>query len=524
MQPETFEVGRQLGHEGVEHVVGFVERYCDCERRRIELVNRAGVTALRAEIALRIERERDLKEALRQAPPPGDIRSRRRKALYYWVVTGILTIAAFFFSIIAFDPYRLGWKSYLYCLGIAIVTPFCVEKFLETWGKEKLIKALATVAFVAAISSLVCLAVIRGDVLAQQIKNIAPAVTFEDDAPATEQPHNSFYEETLVLLRLVMALLAVAMELGAGLALYDARRLGKDGGIDSASISTELAQVRAEMISILLELTALENEPAVFETRFWRDFYRSMLTHTARNALGKLLLAALAFLILLPSNVFAAQRVNLVVLVDLTQSVNVAGHDSKSELERNFHAVTQLLAQITAGSHVSIIGITESSFSQPYILLTADIADDEGYFKEKLANARQQLVAAWTNRTRRFERNCPRTDVIGVLLLAGQIFHQLPSDRRNILVILSDMRHNAGGLSLKASQATTVDGLIRDARTKGLIADLKGDEVYVMGVDNAGQDVAEWNRLREIWKSYFNDSGARVSRYSVLRDPIDMTR
>jgi len=48
--------------------------------------------------------------------------------------------------------------------------------------------------------------------------------------------------------------------------------------------------------------------------------------------------------------------------------------------------------------------------------------------------------------------------------------------------------------------------------------------VYVMGVDNAGQDVTEWNRLREIWKSYFNDSGARVKRYSALRDSIDMTR
>ncbi len=91
-------------------------------------------------------------------------------------------------------------------------------------------------------------------------------------------------------------------------------------------------------------------------------------------------------------------------------------------------------------------------------------------------------------------------------------------------MMLSDMRHNAGGLSLKAGAATTVDGLIADARTKGLIADLKGDEVYVMGVDNAGQDVTEWNRLREIWKSYFNDSGARVKRYSALRDSIDMTR
>src|SRR5207237_213408 len=160
--------------------------------------------------------------AIEQAPPPGDLRTRRRKALYYWIVTAILTVAAFFFSLLAFEPYRLGWKSYLYCSGIAIVTPFCVEKFLESWNKEKLIKTLATIAFVAALTSLVLLALVRGDVLAQQVNDIAPTVTINDDntAPA-ELQHNSFYEETLVLLRLVMALLAIAMELGAGLALYD---------------------------------------------------------------------------------------------------------------------------------------------------------------------------------------------------------------------------------------------------------------------------------------------------------------
>ena len=263
MKPENFEVGRQLGYDGVEHLVDQVERYCECERNRIELSNEPRIKVLRAEIALDLEKERELKKAIEQAPPPGDIRTRRRKALYYWAVTAILTLAAFFFSLLAFDPYRLGWKSYLYCLGIAIVTPFCVEKFLESWNQKTLIKALATIAATAAPASLILLAVVRGDVLAQQINDVAPTVTFGDENPGATQPHNSFYEETLVLLRLVMALLAVAMELGAGLALYDARRLGVDSGVDPEQLRSKLVEVHQGMIMRLHEFTVLQNEPAI---------------------------------------------------------------------------------------------------------------------------------------------------------------------------------------------------------------------------------------------------------------------
>jgi len=258
------EIGRQLGFEGVEQAVGHAERFSEYERQRIELTNRAPIIVLQANIALLSERELELKERLHHAPPPGDLQVRRRRALYYWAVTSVLTVAGFFFSLLAFDPYRLGWKSALYCIGIAIVTPFCVEKFLETWGQAKLVKTLATVAFVAAISSLVLLAVIRGDVLSQQVRDTSQVTVSDDDQPAATEPANTFYDTTLVLLRVVMALLALAMELGAGLALHDARRLGQESGEDPQRLAAELQEVHKQMVSCLFELTAMESAPAVF--------------------------------------------------------------------------------------------------------------------------------------------------------------------------------------------------------------------------------------------------------------------
>jgi hypothetical protein len=198
----------------------------------------------------------------------------------------------------------------------------------------------------------VLLDVIRGDVLRQQVKDTSQVIVSGDDESVAGEPPNTSYDTTLVMLRAVMALLALAMELSAGLALHDARRLGQATGDDAEALASELAEVHEQMVSCLHELTALENEAAVFVARFSRDFYRSMLSHTVRSVLGRLSVLALgvSVLFLLPHNAFASDRLNLVVMVDLTQSVAVNGNEGKTESEKNLQAVTRVLAQLPAAS------------------------------------------------------------------------------------------------------------------------------------------------------------------------------
>jgi hypothetical protein len=188
MIPElnTENIGQTLGFEGVGSVVSKVEEYCAHEERRITLANEPRILSLQAEIAILQDEERTLEERLKNAHPPCDLRNRRRKAAYYWTVAILLAVAAFVFSLLAFDPYRLGWKSYLYCLGIAIVTPFLIEEAIERWNVAGLVKTLATVAGVAALLSLVFLAVIRGDLLAHEVDTSNQAVVTDDadTAPA----------------------------------------------------------------------------------------------------------------------------------------------------------------------------------------------------------------------------------------------------------------------------------------------------------------------------------------------------
>lgn len=519
------ELGDTLGRNGAETNYQTAEAICGHERARIELGNAARVRALQAEIALYIEEEDDLKARLHLAPRLGDARSTRSRAAYYSTVAALLVVGSFFFSLIAFAPFRLGWKASLYCVAIAIVAPFLVEQFLERWGETSatVLKAVTLVAASCAVAGLMLLAVVRGDVLAHEIKDTDPVVlTANGDAaslgPVPATPPDSFYDRTVSLLRLLMLLLAVAMELGAGLALHQASMLRAHAGEDPDALKRKLGEVHQAMIERLTELTTLGNEGASFEQKFWRDYYASLLTQTVRRALPKVLGAVIALLLILPPRVSAAERLDLVVLVDLSQSVGARSPDGKTELDKNLEAVSAILATLPAGTRVTIAGITDHSFVQPYILLSAQMGDDPGYFGERLARARGQVTAAWRARAKTARRDFPHTDILGALLLASQLFAQSPPGNRRGLIIFSDMRQTTNDLNLEGHSPKNPATPVATLRSRGLLANLDGVEVSALGVDGAGKSIAQWNALKEFWSAYFNEAHSRLGSYAALRE------
>jgi len=364
------------------------------------------------------------------------------------------------------------------------------------------------------------LAVIRGDLIRQQLKDAETQVVITDDAPTIPQNGNGFYEQALPLLQLVMALLAVAMELGAGLALHDAKRLGSDSGEDSEKVAQALMQVRLRMAGLGARVVESSNEGAIFEARFWRDFDRAMLTHAARKALGKLLALGLCLALVGGGTLRAdEQRLNLVVLIDLSASVASKGPGGKTDFQKNVAAVTELLARVPAGSHVTVLGITGNSFAEPDILLQADLSDDAGYFSERLAAAHGRLVKAWRQRVAVIAPDARQTDILGALLVAGQMFHESrDAQTKRILVIYSDMRQETKQFNLEKPRAMSADEALLKVRSTSLLPDLQGTDVCALGVDAAHEDVATWERLRQLWAAYFIAAGANLRGYSALRN------
>jgi hypothetical protein len=512
--PES--AAEQLGTEGVDNLVTNAERICTFKQQHIEFTNQGPIVGLKGQYDLLLAEERRLLDVLQLAPPPGDLRRLRRRAIYYWSITAILAIAGFFATLLSFEPFRLGWKAYLYCGGIAVLTPFLVERLLETKSMEKIVKALTAIAAAAALGSLMLLAVIRGDLLARQIhQDSAPAVVVDDSQPQPET-QNTFYDSTTVLLRAALLLMAFAMELGAGLVLREAWRSTPDSSQDWKELRKELVGVRQRMTEIACQVMFLRNEPSIYRTRFWYDFYRSMLSNAVRSAMTKLLVLIMGVAVLAGRAVLAQNHLDEVVAIDLTQSVTTTGPDAKSDFQKNIDGVAHLLSQVDAGSRVTVIGITDHSFAQPYILLSARVPDDAGYFGERLAAARNQLTRAWKQRSAHLTPGFQQTDILGALRLADELFDQQPDADRRTLVIFSDMRQSTPDLDLESPNL--LPPFATFTTRCGAIPRLRNVQSYVLGVDGAGRSSAYWQSLQCFWKDYFQNTGSALKSYSVLRE------
>jgi len=519
MNPELDpnDIGSQLGADGVNGVVAKVEQYSLHEERRIALENHALIVAMRAELSLLTDEENRIREQLRDAPPPGDLRHHRRKAIFYWAVTVILTVTGFFLAALTFAPFRLGWQGYLFCLGIATVVPFLVEKLLQDARLEAVVKALTAVAAVAGVASLMLLADVRGHLLAHEIQS-PPAVVI-DDAQPEQAPPDDFYGTTLNSLCLATVLLSFAMELGAGLALREAWIKAPHNTEDWQRLQRELAAVRRQMIAAAGQITRFEDEPAIFVARLWKDFYKTMLTHTVQSAMRKLLVLTIAAALVPHARAATPQRLDLVVALDLTKSVDVKGPDGTTEFQKNVDGVSGVLAQIPAGTQLTVIGITDRSFAQPYILLSASIPNDPGYFGERLSAAHAELVSTWKQRSAKLDPRFKETDILGALELASQIFDAKAATGNRTLIIFSDMRNHTRGLDLETQTGLTVASKRRVAGGQVFLARV---QIYAFGVNGVGSAMNTWQKTRRFWKSYFSLSGGTLSYYSGLRSTDDL--
>jgi hypothetical protein len=195
-----------------------------------------------------------------------------------------------------------------------------------------------------------------------------------------------------------------------------------------------------------------------------------------------------------------------------------AAPGQRPEFEKNVEAAGQVLARLPANARVVVIGITDQSFGEPLVLLDARVPEDEGYFHERIAAARRALVQSWVARTRRLAPQFTHTDVFGALLLASQIFQSAPKGR-NLLVIFSDMRENAG--NERPGQSRTVHPPLAGAAKGRSVPDLATVEVHVLVADNAGKSMGYWAILHDFWSRYFREAGATLKTYTVLRTPPD---
>ncbi|MFZ1007538.1 MAG: hypothetical protein WAN65_11910 [Candidatus Sulfotelmatobacter sp.] len=111
-----------------------------------------------------------------------------------------------------------------------------------------------------------------------------------------------------------------------------------------------------------------------------------------------------------------------------------------------------------------------------------------------------------------------RTDILGALTLAREIFDQQAKANEKVLVIFSDMRQQTRELDLESPSMMPSFDKIGKMKSKIGIANLTGVNVRALRVDGAGRSTPYWQGLRDFWTEYFRAGGASLETYTVLRD------
>lgn len=519
-------VAFELGDAAVNQAIDRLECVGGLEKRRREHVNAAEIMSLSAELALRIEERDELRTEVRRTPRPDPM--PRRSRIWYVAIALVLAIAGFSFAHLALSPFGLGWQVWPYSVALAVVCAYATEETLEKCDCRRLVLAAAVVSLVTSLAGLIVMALVRGQVLALYL-NSATSAALMDGVPAAsagalDAVH--FYETAAHELQLFFALLAVAMELATGLAVYEARKIAVPAVTEALALMQQRMRfLETEMVALLHRIEFLRREADIFENEFARDFYLGLIEGAARRTIRRAgpVVGALLLLYMAPCRPALAQPLDAAVGIDLSLTSAAKNYDGSLEHTKNVDAAAELIGGLPPAARFRVIGITDQSFSRPLILLAGQLPKDRGplEFIDQVAVARKRSAADMRAVGRATPAKYAQTDVIGFLLVAADLLHRSPQSRK-ALVIFSDMRHSAPPPNIEAPTVVPIASALRAVERRNQIADLRGVDVYVYGVHAAGKDVAYWQSLRAFWTQYFAKSGAALKAFSMMRDVTDL--
>ena len=424
--------------------------------------------------------------------------------LRFGILLASVSIAFFLYT---WGPWQAGWISVLLSMGFVAVTIYCIHKSLKSFFESRwLILGISCLCAAFALFGHVMVSLIRGQLFKELYKS----------------SNAGFYSSATNYLGVALPFMSLALELGAAIALFSAiENLWSPDVHDHMN----LERYRKGMIKADAEIERLKNLPEQEEIEFSEGATQGALEALApkdKNKLEKKLawIIPITILIIIILALFTAkafgneQERPVVIVADLTKSSLSKDKEGLTEFEKNVKGIESVLATIEPASRIVIIGITDKSFTSPLILLDKVVPKEPGYFKEKIKEAREKLVAEWKEKAKTLKVESVQSDVFGALELAAHIINGATHGE---LIIFSDLRHYAGGIDLESPSKLDIEKILKEVEAQGLIPSLKGIEIFCLGIHGEGKSYAYWQSLSHFWQGFFSKSQGNLKVYSILR-------
>lgn len=200
-------------------------------------------------------------------------------------------------------------------------------------------------------------------------------------------------------------------------------------------------------------------------------------------------------------------------------SYDVTG-STEHDQQENQRAIIKIINSLRACDEFQLMNITQATFSDPEYMIHHKMPSRAGYFKEEIRRHRLRLVSEFRSKAERIAKSRPATSIIEGLYMFSHMLQERRGTER-VLVLISDMLEHRKDMT-PAKIASRGTKVLSQLKSEGLIPDMTGIQVYVMGASTAGIDAGTWRGVKNFWVSYFKMAGACLRCYTIQRHwPVD---
>ncbi|MDZ7760026.1 MAG: hypothetical protein U5L00_07215 [Desulfovermiculus sp.] len=449
-----------------------------------------------------------------------------------WTIGPFLMLSAIELSIISVLTTLIIFK------GVASYIQYSIQlKDNNEESQKKIFFQISTLAIIMIFVLIGTLGLIRKDLFfAESSYSSAERPASIDSLEKEAEMGNEFYKKTTMPFFGFQVLLGLISALVGGCAFYESTSRLSSGGMYRAkyrkleSLERKELEIQKQMESTM---TKVQSWLAQFQTAYFQEKHFQATgeqdvnnTETKRFSIEKIG-AIMENLIRNPWVIFFLSTVIFLlfaqfaysadhkILLDFSTSVTTKDYNTNvSDFKKNCQGIANYFLGLKAGESVVVIGITENSFSRPYILLEEKMPNTSGYFKEKINRSKIQLIKKWKQMCQSLKPTAKATDIIGALYLLAN----LGTTNKQTIVIFSDMRQATGQMNLENKKDINVKALMQLVREFGLIPDLDGARVVCAGVSPGGKGVEYYSSLRRFWSLYFQEAGVNEFMFQLKRE------
>jgi hypothetical protein len=523
-----------LGDDGYERF----EKKC---RTKVEAEVRSRKTACELDIRKNAAKEKELSVELARF---GDI---SRGVLTESLIRGVIALLFFVFASageLVFCLWLMGFaglsstETLLIAITFVLLVAKAVDQYIEMHRRrfpessDDLFLAAACIGLVFIITSIVLSAHLR-QIIHQTVSSIGDGGTLE----TTVEQAKYFYKGSSRLYMFMLATLSMAFALVGGVAFHEgknriltslpalrcyrqldkARELMAIRSQEIIELDTEMVRFDAEFDEGYMEAAREEKEKTLSASQKAETGAKGRVSEFGRLLSHIIFLVFLALFVgfLLVGLAGAGEHHQHIIFLDVSGSESVKDYTgNNTEFEMNRKGIGAFIRNdLGPATVIKVFGITENTFSRPYILLEGATPADKGRFGEKIAAEKLTLSKKWESLEIR--PNAKATDILGAAYLASVLYSGKSGSRH--LTFFSDMRECSKVLDLERPSSIDVERALKKVEEARGFPRLDGVGVRCLGVHGAGKLPSYWLGLRAFWISFFKRCNAQMLTFNIER-------